>query len=279
MPAFEFADFNIVSYGKTGSTSLTTLAEHSSVCDIIKKPTNHYWEPGIGVDWSELPNKPNYVLIRRPRDRVISGLYMFIVERYCNQMQIAKDMENFNNVSKPFAEAFKELWQSEHFWKKQIPVIMDFWNGEILSENSMPMQFILNPDKDVALYIDRFAISHKGLLTKWQDVFTQKLMEERYHLGNWITYIPTEHLTGYIKLNKLNDFLSDITSVSDINSNTKRKFTFDLEWTDTDKAKIKSSITRAITTNRTWQIWEHYLEPENIAYTDICTNISEAQHG
>ena len=279
MPAFEFADFNIICYGKTGSTSLIRLAEKTSVCDIIKKPTNHYWEPGIGVDWSELPDKPNYVLIRQPRDRVISGLYMFIVERYCNQMQISNNIENFDNLSKPFTDAFKELWQSEHFWQMQIPIIMDFWNGEILSENCMPMEFIKNPDKDVAPYIDRFAISHKGLLTKWQDVFTQKLQEERYHLGNWITYIPTEHLTGYIKLNNLSSFLSDITSIKDINRNNKRKFTFGTDWSDTDLAKIRSSITKAITTNITWQIWEHYLEPENIAYADICSQIPEAHNG
>tara|TARA_B100000900_G_scaffold60245_1_gene45707 strand:+ start:1011 stop:1850 length:840 start_codon:yes stop_codon:yes gene_type:complete len=279
MPAFEFADFNIISYGKTGSTSLTTLAEETSVCDIIKKPTNHYWEPGIGVDWSELPDKPNYVLLRRPRDRVISGLYMFIVERYCNQMMITRNMENFTNLSKPFTDAFKTLWQSESFWQRQIPFIMDFWNAELLSEKCMPRRFIANPDKDVVPYIDRFAISHKELLTNWQDVFTQKLLEERYHLGNWIYYLPTEHITAYIKLDKLNDFLSDITSVSDINSNAKRKFTFGSDWSDTDIANIQSSITRAITRNPTWQIWEHYLEPENIAYADICTNLPEAQHG
>ena len=279
MPAFEFADFNIISYGKTGSTSLTRLAEETSVCDLIKKPTNHYWEPGIEVDWSELPDKPNYVLLRQPTERLISGLYMFILERYCNQMMITKDIENFTSLSRPFTEAYKELWQSEHFWRIQIPIILDFWNAEILSETCKPMQFILNPDKDVAPYIETFAISHMDLLTDWQDVFTQKLLEEKYHLGNWITYIPTEHLTAYIKLNNLNDFLSDITSVSDINSNTERKFTFGSDWSDTDKAKIKISITRAITTNSTWQIWEHYLKPENIAYTDICTQIPEAHHG
>lgn len=312
MPAFEFPNHVLIAYGKTGSTSLTKLAEttgESEFPHLIRHSNGHVWEPTLGVDYENLPDKPVYLVMRSPLDRLISGIQMFLMVRYCDNMIVESDlsykwadmMPEPNPYKAHFLRTLKELWSSEEFWITQIPIILTFFRSELFDQDSKIQEYLRSepggqtPEQADARFaellsnfgfpiaLDQHAV-YGDFHQNWQDLMTNRLMEERYHIGNYLTYIPTDKLSGWIHLKNLSVWSRQHSvpgmighSISKENSNQTRGFHIapGSLWSATEESAIITAMRQGLQKCSLWWLFERYLTTENIAYQDIQTRVPE----
>ena len=293
MPAFEFPDYTLIAYGKTGSTSLTVLAEHRPHLPphIVKTVHGHVWEPVLGIDWNSLPDKPTYLVMRPPLERLLSGIQMFLMVRYCDKMILSRDLSRKwadmhpepNPYKAHFLRTIKELWSTEEFWCEQIPVIFSLFCSELFNEQSSLQEYLRSepggqtPEQAVnrlKVLLNRHGIAG-DFYTCWEDLFSAKLMEERYHMGNYLAYCKPDRLSGWIPLSDLSDWhelqAESHTRITRENPNRSRGFHIapGSLWDHTDEQNIISAMQKGIQNCSIWWLWQRYLIPENIAWGNI----------
>ncbi len=296
MPAFEFSDHVLIAYGKTGSTSLTHLSEATSDTDfphIIRHSNGYIWEPQLGIDWQSLPDKPKYLVMRPPRDRLLSGIQMFLMVRYCDNLIVETDlsrkwadlMPEPNPYKAHFLRTLRELWSTEEFWITQIPIILEFFRSELFHPDSGVQEYLrsepgsITPeqaDNRMKQLLNRYGIAG-DFYQNWQDLMTNRLMEERYHIGNYLNYIQVDQLSGWIQLKNLSNWSQQHTYIGTENSNQTRGFHIapGSLWSQTQHDLIISAMRTGIQKCSLWWLFERYISTENISYSDIQSNTPE----
>jgi len=293
MPAFEFPDYTLIAYGKTGSTSLTVLSEQRPYLPphIVKTANGHVWEPVLGIDWNSLPDKPTYLVMRPPLERLLSGIQMFLMVRYCDKMILSRDLSRKwadmhpepNPYKAHFLRTIKELWSTEEFWCEQTPVIFSLFCSELFDEHSNLQEYLRSEpgaqtpeqaDNRLKVLLNSHGIAG-DFYTCWEDLFSAKLMEERYHMGNYLTYCEPDRLRGWIPLKDLSDWHElqpdSQHRISRENPNRSRGFHIapGSLWNHTDEQNIISAMQKGIQNCSIWWLWQRYLIPENIAWGTI----------
>ena len=297
MPAFEFPDFTLIAYGKTGSTSLTDLADQQpdQYPHIVKTENGHVWEPVKGANWEQIPaNKPVYLVMRPPEDRLLSGIQMFLQVRYCDELIVHKDlsykwahmMPEPNAYKGHFLRTLKELWSTEEFWSTQIPHIFCMFRNELFNPHSRLAEYLRSEpggitaeqaehrQKELFWWYGIAGDYHKN----WQDFFTDRLQEERYHMGNYLTYLDTNRLSGWIPLKELTLWGQQYSylnspghSISQHNSNKSRSFNIapGTLWSVQEQENIKIAMRNGIKYSNIWWLWQRYIQLDNTAYNNI----------
>ena len=297
MPAFEYPEFTLIAYGKTGSTSLTVEAEHSDSYypHIVKTENGHVWEPVLGINWQSLPDKPTYLVMRPPEDRLLSGIQMFLMVRYCDNLIVQQDlsrkwadmMPEPNPYKSHFLRTLKELWSTEEFWTTHIPEIFSFFRSDLFAEESDVQEYLrsepggITPeqaDNRLKTLLNRYGVTG-DFYTCWQDLFTNRLTEERYHMGNYLVNCEPELLSGWIPLKDLSAWSEHQTGMNtripQQNSNQSRGFHIapGTLWSKTDHADIIRAMRQGIKNCSIWWLWQRYLTAENVAYQDIQNSV------
>ena len=288
MPAFVFPEFTMIAYGKTGSTSLNELVSQTPEAKRLT-PNNIEWEPVSGADWNRIPaDRPCYIVTRAPERRLISGIQMFLQVRYCDNQIVspevnlkwAKMQAEPNPYQGHFLRTLKELWSNKEFWQYQIPSIFDLFRNELFGADTGMQQWIHRQGydaKDFERFCHNQGMDRKSTeFSNWQDIFTQKLSEERYHMGNYLTYVDKSRLSGYLDIADLDQFLTGKGYPKvHLNSNNNRGYHIapGSLWSTEEQNIINRCQREAITDNTTWNTWRLYLEPENIAWADIQTQV------
>ena len=93
---FEFPERYLLTYGKTGSTSLRKMCNTALEQDINPAYPRQVQNSDISILDSEgiqrnlqetaVKDKPITMVVRNPEQRLISGLTMIVLEDYCNKM-------------------------------------------------------------------------------------------------------------------------------------------------------------------------------------------------
>ena len=126
---FEFPERYLLTYGKTGSTSLRKMCNTALEQDINPAYPRQVQNSDISILDSEgiqrnlqetaVKNKPITMVVRNPEQRLISGLTMIVLEDYCNKMFLPQNYteQPKSLLSDQFYRDLLGIWSDPEYWQ------------------------------------------------------------------------------------------------------------------------------------------------------------------
>lgn len=293
---FEFPERYLLTYGKTGSTSLRQMCNLALEQDINPAYPRQVQNSDISILDSEgiqrnlqetaVKDKPITMVVRNPEQRLISALTMIVLEDYCNKMLFP---ENYTGqpkslLSDQFYRDLLGIWSDPEYWQ----IVLD----KILCER---FPYVFKLGKVSGLYQDMgslwgiFQSGEIDLNTKFRDLPQNSLYKQThgdynwynlvnyyldgdaYHLGNWQCYVPLEQITDVIRLENLNDWCAAQTDVQlpNTNTNTGRHIIWaENIYTSQEHRQIVDAIKTASKQIPQWPMFQQLISPENIRFAE-----------
>ena len=292
---FEFPERYLLTYGKTGSTSLRKM------CDLALDKDKHPAYPKYvhGSDISVIDvrgfrrnleqtihsDKPITMVVRQPEQRVISGLTMIVMEDYVNKMFLPQKLSNVNKyMNDEFYNNLHKLWTDTDYWTLVIDSILRhkfpqvFKLGKVTGlHQSLGSLWEIFENEEIDLD-EHFGSLKQNSLFKdmegewnWYNWVNYYLDSDIYHLGNWQCYVPLELIDEVVHLNDLNDWCKTQSDVElpKTNTNTGRHVILAEHIYTSDQHKaVVDSVRVACKQIPQWPMFKQLMSPENIRYAE-----------
>jgi len=293
---FEFPERYLLTYGKTGSTSLRKMCNLALEQDISPAYPRQVQNSDISILDAEgvirnlqetvTKDKPITMVVRNPEQRLISGLTMIMLEDYCNKLILPEKYtgQPKRRLTKQFYSGLLGIWSDTEYWK----IVMD----QMLCErfpNVFRLGKVSGLQQDMGSLWNIFKAGEIDLDTKFQDLSQNSLFKKRhgnynwynlvnhyldqdvYHLGNWQCYVPLEQITEVVRLENLNDWCAAQTDVQLPNTNTnsgRHIMWAEKQYSSQDHRQIVDSIRTACKLIPQWPMFQQLISPENVRFAE-----------
>ena len=293
---FEFPERYLLTYGKTGSTSLRRMCKLALEQDINPAYPRLVQNSDITIldtkgivrnlEQTAVKDKPITMVVRHPEQRLVSGLTMIVMEDYCNKLFLPYkySADTKNQLSKQFFSELLSFWSDAEYWTvmmeemlcQRFPSVFRLGKVTGLQQDMGSLWGIfqsgvvdLNKKFKHLDQNSKYKDMHKEY--NWYNLVNHYLDQDSYHLGNWQCYVPLEQISDVVRLDKLNDWCATQTDVQlpNTNTNTGRHIMWANDhYNSQEHQQIVDSIRTACKLIPQWALFKQLIVPENIRYSE-----------